>query len=103
MLQKLFLKISLLLNNIEIKEVFDDLTSVKQDSFTLAASGSKVFSNVAKVVYIKTSAIIKITLVKGLVTSVVYCTDSCLLTDSYDTVTILNEGTSTVDVYSTVS
>ncbi len=92
-----------MLNSIEIKEVFDDLPSIRQDSFTLAVAESKVFSNVSKVFYIKTSGTVKLTLLKGAVNSVIHCTDSCLLTDSYDSITVLNEGTTVNYIYCTVS
>ncbi len=103
MTQKLFLKISLSLGSTEIKEVFDDLSSIRQDSFTLAVAESRVFSNVSKVFYIKTSGTIKLTLLKGAINSVIHCTDSCLLTDSYDSVTVLNEEATVNYIYCTIS
>lgn len=100
MTQNLFLKLDLLLNTTEIKEAFSGLSNLNQSSLTIEADSSKQYLSIEKVFYIKASAPVQLIVGSGEEAVAISINSSCLLTNAYDSVVIVNQDTvNPVDIY----
>lgn len=89
-MQQLALRANLLFNDLVIKSVFNDLPKLTQESKSLDEGDDATYTDIAKVFYIKTSSPVEITLTQGMITSTLVVNDSCLLSDSYDSIEVEN-------------
>ena len=99
MLTSLDFSINVKLNNIDIKELFEDLTNISQKTIELSPSNASTVTDIEQVFYLKTTKPLTLNLTKGVDTDTITVASSVLLTDEYDSIEIVNSGADTANCF----